>query len=77
MHYTGWTTDGQPFDRSVARGQPATFLLDRVIPGWTEGLQLMQVSEERRFWIPEQLAFQGRPGRPQGFDVELLEIRGG
>ena len=78
VHYTGWTTDGRPFDSSVARGQPATFPLDRIIPGWTEGLQLMQVGEERRFWIPEALAYQGRPGRPQGtlvFDVELLEIK--
>jgi hypothetical protein len=78
VHYTGWTTDGQSFDSSVTRGQPATFPLDRVIAGWTEGVQLMRVGEERRFWIPEALAYQGRPGRPAGmlvFDVELLEIR--
>src|SRR5215469_15235056 len=41
VHYTGWTTDGKMFDSSVARGQPATFPLDRVIKGWTEGVQLM------------------------------------
>ncbi len=77
VHYTGWTTDGKMFDSSVTRGQPATFPLDRVIPGWTEGLQLMVVGEKRRFWIPEKLAYAGRPGAPQGmlvFDVELLGI---
>ena len=77
-HYTGWTTDGKAFDSSVARGKPSTFPLNRVIPGWTEGLQLMSVGETRRLWIPEDLAYKGRPGRPAGmlvFDVELLEIR--
>ena len=77
VHYTGWTTDGEMFDSSVTRGQPATFPLNRVIAGWTEGVQLMVVGEKRRFWIPESLAYQGRPGAPQGmlvFDVELLEI---
>jgi len=77
VHYTGWTTDGKMFDSSVSRGQPATFPLNRVIPGWTEGLQLMVVGEKRRFWIPEELAYAGRQGAPQGmlvFDVELLEI---
>jgi len=78
VHYTGWTTDGKGFDSSVARGRPATFPLNRVIPGWTEALQLMTVGEERRVWIPENLAYKGRPGRPAGmlvFDVELLEIK--
>lgn len=77
-HYTGWTTDGKAFDSSVSRGKPASFPLNRVIPGWTEGLQLMTVGETRRLWIPEELAYKGRPGRPAGmlvFDVELLEIR--
>ena len=77
VHYTGWTTDGQMFDSSVVRGQPATFGLNQVIPGWTEGLQLMVEGEKRRIWIPEELAYQGKPGRPQGmlvFDVELLDI---
>ncbi|MBC7173743.1 MAG: FKBP-type peptidyl-prolyl cis-trans isomerase, partial [Polyangiaceae bacterium] len=77
VHYTGWTTDGQMFDSSVTRGRPATFPLNRVIPGWTEGLQLMVVGETRRFWIPGNLAYDGQPGRPQGmlvFDVELKEI---
>ena len=77
VHYTGWTTDGKMFDSSVNRGAPATFPLNRVIPGWTEGVQLMSVGEKTRFWIPEALAYKGRPGAPAGmlvFDVELLEI---
>ncbi len=77
VHYTGWTTDGKMFDSSVQRGRPASFPLNRVIAGWTEGLQLMSVGEKTRFWIPEALAYQGKPGKPAGmlvFDVELLEI---
>jgi peptidylprolyl isomerase len=80
VHYTGWTTDGKMFDSSVKRGQPASFPLGGVIKGWTEGLQLMVVGEKRRFWIPEELAYKGKPGRPQGmlvFDVELLDIKKG
>jgi FKBP-type peptidyl-prolyl cis-trans isomerase len=79
VHYSGWTTDGTMFDSSVKRGQTATFPLNRVIAGWTEGVQLMVVGEKRRFWIPEELAYQGRPGAPQGmlvFDVELIGIKG-
>ena len=76
VHYTGWTTDGKMFDSSVARGQPSTFPLNRVIAGWTEGVQLMVEGEKRRFWIPESLAYMGqRP--PFGmlvFDVELIKI---
>jgi len=78
VNYSGWTTDGKMFDSSIVRGQPATFGLNQVIPGWTEGLQLMVVGEKRRLWIPENLAYAGRQGRPQGmlvFDVELLEIK--
>jgi len=77
VHYTGWTTDGSMFDSSVTRGEPARFPLNRVIPGWTEGVQLMVKGEKRRFWIPEALAYKGAPGAPQGmlvFDVELLDI---
>ena len=77
VHYTGWTTDGKMFDSSVTRGQPATFGLSQVIPGWTEGVQLMVEGEQTRFWIPEDLAYKGRPGAPQGmlvFDVELIKI---
>jgi FKBP-type peptidyl-prolyl cis-trans isomerase len=77
VHYTGWTTDGKQFDSSVQRGRPAVFPLNKVIPGWTEGLQLLQVGGSGRFWIPVELAYKGRPGAPAGmlvFDVELLEI---
>jgi peptidylprolyl isomerase len=76
VHYTGWTTDGKMFDSSVARGMPATFPLDRVIAGWTEGVQLMVTGESRRFWIPEALAYKGQRD-PKGmlvFDVELLSF---
>jgi peptidylprolyl isomerase len=78
VHYSGWTTDGKMFDSSVTRGQMATFPLNRVIPGWTEGLQLMVVGEKRRFWIPKELAYNDMPGRPAGmlvFDVELFSIQ--
>ena len=80
VHYTGWTTDGKMFDSSVMRGQPASFALNQVIPGWTEGVALMVVGEKRRFWIPGKLAYGDtpkRPGAPAGtlvFDVELLDI---
>ena len=77
VHYTGWTTDGKMFDSSVKRGQPARFPLKGVIKGWTEGVQLMKVGEKRRFWIPQDLAYQGRKGPPEGmlvFDVELLSV---
>src|SRR5947207_15284249 len=60
VNYTGWTTDGKMFDSSVTRGKPATFPLNRVISGWTEGLQLMVIGEKRRFWIPEALAYKGQ-----------------
>jgi FKBP-type peptidyl-prolyl cis-trans isomerase len=81
VHYSGWTTDGKLFDSSVKRGKPATFPLNGVIKGWTEGLQLMVEGEKRRFWIPANLAYGENPGggRPGGmlvFDVELLEIQG-
>lgn len=77
VHYTGWTTDGQMFDSSVARGEPIQFPLDAVIPGWTEGVQLMVPGETRRLWIPEALAYGGMPGKPAGmlvFDVELISF---
>jgi peptidylprolyl isomerase len=77
VHYTGWTTDGKMFDSSVQRGQTATFPLGGVIPGWTEGLQLMVEGEKTRFWIPAKLAYNNQPGRPAGmlvFDVELIAI---
>lgn len=80
VHYTGWMKNGKMFDSSVKRGEPASFGLDQVIPGWTEGVQLMVEGETRRFWIPSALAYgdtPSRPGAPSGdlvFDVQLLEI---
>ncbi len=80
VHYSGWTTDGKMFDSSVTRGEPATFPLNGVIKGWTEGVQLMVEGEKTRFWIPAGLAYgdNPRPGAPSGpltFDIELLEIQ--
>src|SRR5205814_4315067 len=60
VHYTGWTTDGKMFDSSVVRGKPTSFAVNGVIPGWTEGLQLMVEGEKARFWIPEKLAYEGK-----------------
>jgi FKBP-type peptidyl-prolyl cis-trans isomerase len=86
VNYTGWTTDGKMFDSSVhplqkaRKPEPVNFGLAHVIPGWTEGLQLMVVGEKRRLWIPEDLAYKGKPGQPAGmlvFDVELLGITPG
>ena len=77
VHYTGWTTDGQMFDSSVARNEPIAFGLNQVIAGWIEGVQLMVEGEQRRLWIPERLAYGGQRGAPQGmlvFDVELIKI---
>src|SRR5436190_8022764 len=76
VHYTGWKTDGSMFDSSVLRGKPATFPLDGVIKGWTEGVQLMVEGEKRRLWIPEALAYKGQR-EPKGmlvFDVELISF---
>lgn len=76
VHYSGWTTDGKMFDSSIMRGEPTSFPLGGVIAGWTEGLQLMEIGEKRRFWIPEALAYKGQAGAPAGmlvFDVELLD----
>jgi peptidylprolyl isomerase len=81
VHYSGWTSDGQMFDSSVARGQALAFGVDEVIPGWTEALMLMVEGEQRRLWIPAKLAYgdtPARPGAPAGplvFDVELIEIQ--
>jgi FKBP-type peptidyl-prolyl cis-trans isomerase len=77
VHYSGWTTDGKMFDSSVARGEPATFPLNGVIAGWSEGVQLMVEGETVRFWIPEALAYKGQQ-QPYGllvFDVELIAIK--
>ena len=80
VHYVGTLLDGTEFDSSVKRGQPATFNLSQVIPGWTEGIQLMPVGSKYTFWIPSELAYgdhgtQGiKPGSTLKFEVELLSI---
>jgi len=81
VHYSGWTPDGKMFDSSVMRGEPTSFGLKQVIPGWTEGVQLMVEGEKTRFWIPSALAYGDkpkRPGAPAGplvFDIELISIK--
>jgi hypothetical protein len=80
VHYSGWMTDGKMFDSSVTRGEPTSFPLNGVIPGWTEGVQLMVEGEKTRFWIPGKLAYgdTAAGGRPSGmlvFDIELLSIK--
>ena len=80
VHYRGTLVDGTEFDSSIARGQPAEFALNGVIPCWTEGLQKMKVGEKARLVCPSSIAYgdQGRPGIPGGatlvFEVELLDI---
>ena len=81
VHYTGQLLDGTVFDSSVNRGEPATFPLNRVIPGWTEGVQLMKEGAKYRFFIPSDLAY-GAQGVPNAipphstliFDVELIKV---
>ena len=82
VHYVGTLTNGTKFDSSIDRGQPASFPLKGVIPGWTEGLQLMNVGSKYRFVIPAELAYGDRgagqaigPGETLVFEVELLEIK--
>ena len=81
VHYTGTLIDGKVFDSSVERGEPATFPLNRVIPGWTEGLQLMSEGSKYRLFIPSELAYGERgagddilPNSTLIFDVELIKV---
>jgi len=81
VHYTGKLLDGTVFDSSVERGEPVEFPLNRVIPGWTEGLQLMSPGAKYRFWIPANLAYGEHgnqrigPNQVLDFEVELIEIK--
>ena len=81
VNYRGTLLDGTEFDSSYKRGQPASFVLGRVIPGWTEGLQLMKPGAKYRFWIPPQRGYDlhARPPIPPGalliFEVELLSFK--
>ena len=80
-HYTGTLIDGTVFDSSIPRGEPTSFPLKSVIPGWTEGIQLMNVGSKYRFVIPSDLAYGDRgagqsigPGETLVFEVELMDI---
>ncbi len=81
VHYTGSFLDGKIFDSSVQRGQPIDFGLNQVIPGWTEGVQLMREGAKYKFYIPYQLAYGERgyagaipPKSDLIFEVELIKI---
>jgi FKBP-type peptidyl-prolyl cis-trans isomerase len=81
VHYHGTLTDGTVFDSSVERGQPASFGLNQVIKGWTEGLQLMKIGDKFKFFLPYEIAYGERSAGPKikpfsalVFEVELLKI---
>jgi peptidylprolyl isomerase len=80
IHYSGWTADGELFDSTRHRGRPAILDVDKMIPGWSEAVQLMVKGQRNRIWIPSHLAYGSRPsipGAPAGrlvIDVELVDI---
>ncbi|MGH8085148.1 MAG: FKBP-type peptidyl-prolyl cis-trans isomerase [Lysobacter sp.] len=82
VHYKGTLLDGETFDSSYDRNEPAVFSLQQVVPGWQEGIALMPVGSKYRFWIPSELGYgeKGTPGGPIGpnavlvFEVELQDI---
>ncbi len=82
VHYRGTLVDGREFDSSYKRGEPATFPLNRVIAGWTEGLQLMKEGDKWRFFIPSNLGYGQRgtgsmigPNETLIFEVELIKVQ--
>ena len=83
VHYRGTLLNGEEFDSSYTRGEPISFVLNKVIPGWTEGVQLMPVGSKFMFYIPPDLAYGPAGGGPIGpnatlvFQVELLDIESG
>ncbi len=82
VHYRGTLIDGTEFDSSYKRGEPISFPLNRVIPGWTEGVQLMKEGGKTRLFIPSELAY-GKRGAPGAigpdetliFDIELIAVK--
>jgi FKBP-type peptidyl-prolyl cis-trans isomerase len=81
VNYKGTLIDGSTFDSSYDRGQPATFVLNQVIPGWTEGVQLMKVGGKTKFYIPSAMGYGDKgagaaigPNAPLIFEVELISI---
>ena len=83
VHYRGTLIDGTEFDSSYKRGEPISFPLNGVIPGWTEGLQLMKIGGKTKFFIPQELAYGARPNQNGPippfaaliFEVELIDIK--